>query len=308
MTNITHIQFHIGDFLSGVMHMDGAEIGAYTMMIMAHYQAGEAGLPDDDKKLMRITRTNPKVWKRIKDTVLEKFTLEDGFWKHHRIIDELAKVRSKAGPGRPKVPKESQDGIPKSDFEKPVSDSQVKNKSLKNKETEKTNHNPITNNHEDTNVSSLPIVPHGLQKSDAKSKSDRPPDRFAEFWRLFPPQRKGNKQKARSSWDKAIKENRATQEEMINGVRRYCNSDEVKRGYAKGAAAWINDDRWACDYDALPTPHSQQRPGQRGQNTIRSSGFVDTHAAAWSQVSSEHCEQKSWGGDGYEHGSSQNHL
>ena len=28
----------------------------------------------------------------------------------------------------------------------------------------------------------------------------------------------------------------------------YAQSDEVKRGYAKGAAAWLNDDRFNCVY------------------------------------------------------------
>ncbi|MAH03981.1 MAG: hypothetical protein CL561_00275 [Alphaproteobacteria bacterium] len=147
MTQVTHIQFHIGDFLSGVMHMDGAEIGAYTMLIMAHYQAGEKGIPDDDKKLKRITRCSGKVWNRIKDTVLEKFYLEDGFWRHKRVMEEIEKIRAKAGTGRPKQPQKKPLRDSKTDLEKPIKDSQEKNKSLKNKETEKTNHKPITNNH-----------------------------------------------------------------------------------------------------------------------------------------------------------------
>lgn len=147
MTQVTHIQFHVGDFLSGVMHMDSAEIGAYTMLIMAHYQAGECGIPDDEKKLKRITRCSGKVWNRIKDTVLEKFYLEDGFWRHKRVIEEIEKIRLRAGTGRPKQsqksPLRNSLTVPK----KPIEGTQEKNKPLKNKETQKTNLKPITNNH-----------------------------------------------------------------------------------------------------------------------------------------------------------------
>ena len=151
--SINYVQFHIGDFLSGVMHMDGAEIGAYTMLIMAHYQAGEKGLPDNDERLKRITKTNTKVWNRIKNVVLEKFENKNGFWTHDRVLKEIAIIRSKAGPGRPTKEDENPVGIPSSDLQKPSSDSLLKNKPLKNKETEKTNQEPITNNQYKKNTS-----------------------------------------------------------------------------------------------------------------------------------------------------------
>ncbi len=113
---INYVQFHIGDFLSGVMHMDGAEIGAYTMLIMAHYQAGLDGLPDDDARLKKITRTNGKVWNRIKDTVLEKFYLENGRWKHKRVIEELQKITSKSQNGTPQQTLKNQLRNPSTDI------------------------------------------------------------------------------------------------------------------------------------------------------------------------------------------------
>ncbi len=72
--------------------------------------------------------------------------------------------------------------------------------------------------------------------------------RFEEFWELYPRQRRGNKQKALRSYLKALKEDRATEEEIINGLQSYRISNEVKRGFAKGAAAWLSDDRWSNDY------------------------------------------------------------
>lgn len=80
-----------------------------------------------------------------------------------------------------------------------------------------------------------------------------PPDRFDEFWELFPRKRRGSREKAKQAYCKAINEQRATEENIINGVRAYQHSDEATKNggqFAKGCAAWLNDDRWTCDYSA----------------------------------------------------------
>lgn len=71
-------------------------------------------------------------------------------------------------------------------------------------------------------------------------------DKFDKFWEIFPRARRGNRQKALTAWRKAI--GRETPEAILTGLASYCKSDEVRRGFAKGAAAWLNDDRWACQY------------------------------------------------------------
>lgn len=76
------------------------------------------------------------------------------------------------------------------------------------------------------------------------------PKLFNEFWELFPRQRRGNKHKALKAYAKAI--GRATEEEIYEGTRRYAASDEVSRGWGKGAEAWLNDDRWSVDYSIAP--------------------------------------------------------
>lgn len=71
---------------------------------------------------------------------------------------------------------------------------------------------------------------------------------FEKFWKEFPKQRIGNKDKAYSAWKRAIKEKRTTEEEIIQAAKQYSQSEEVKRGYAKGCQAWINDDRFKVQY------------------------------------------------------------
>lgn len=92
LCGIITVPFHIGDFLSGTMHMDATEKGAYIMLLLSHYQIGDDGLPNDDKKLSRIAGVSMKTWARIKPTMREKFCVEGNFWKHSRVIDTLRKV------------------------------------------------------------------------------------------------------------------------------------------------------------------------------------------------------------------------
>lgn len=82
----------------------------------------------------------------------------------------------------------------------------------------------------------------------SKEKTYKKENRFDEFWILFPRQRRGNKEKAEHAYNRALKEKRATEDKIIAGVKNYGESEEVANGYGKGAAAWINDDRWSTDY------------------------------------------------------------
>ena len=86
------------------------------------------------------------------------------------------------------------------------------------------------------------------EKEIYKEKEKPYLDSFEEFWRIYPKQRAGSKEKAYKAFCKAIKEGRATPEKIIQATRYYSNSDEVKRGFAKGCAAWLNDDRFNNNY------------------------------------------------------------
>lgn len=84
---------------------------------------------------------------------------------------------------------------------------------------------------------------------ERKIKERRYTPEFDQFWAKFPKDRAGSKDKAFAAWGAAIK--RATSSEIILAVDGYASSDEVAKGYAKGAAAWLNDDRWTVAYRRL---------------------------------------------------------
>lgn len=89
---------------------------------------------------------------------------------------------------------------------------------------------------------------------------------FDEFFTSFPTQRKGNRDKAKSAYLKAIE--RSPPEAILTGLKSYLRSSEVKQGYAKGAAAWLNDDRWSVDYSITPNTPAQQQPYDNSRRMV----------------------------------------
>lgn len=90
-----------------------------------------------------------------------------------------------------------------------------------------------------------------IQKSVTYSQL-RPEDQdqiFCRFWELYPRQRRGSKQKAYKAWLSAQKRENITGQQILSTVEAYAKSDEVKRGYAKGCEAWLNDSRFLCNYE-----------------------------------------------------------
>lgn len=72
---------------------------------------------------------------------------------------------------------------------------------------------------------------------------------FDLFWSAYPKQRAGAKDKARSAFYAALKRHKELDGmQLVAKARQYAGSDEVARGYAKGAQAWLNDDRFLQDY------------------------------------------------------------
>lgn len=103
-------------------------------------------------------------------------------------------------------------------------------------------------------------------------------EKFDEFWGHFPKQRAGAKDRARIAWEKALRKSKP--DEIISGCMAYASSDEVKRGYAKGCAAWLNDDRWQNNYAIQPKEARNDNPNIPNANTQqrRRQSIVDSLA------------------------------
>lgn len=88
----TWMPLYIGDYLADTMHLTGGEHGAYLLLIMHYWRNGP--LPDDDKTLASISRTERKEWANdVGPVVRQFFSQKDGRLHHKRIDGELARAR-----------------------------------------------------------------------------------------------------------------------------------------------------------------------------------------------------------------------
>jgi uncharacterized protein YdaU (DUF1376 family) len=76
-----------GDYYADTGHLRTVEHGAYLLLI-GHYWCN-GSLPDDDRKLARITKMRIEDWKRIRPTVGAFF---GNGWRHARIEAELGRL------------------------------------------------------------------------------------------------------------------------------------------------------------------------------------------------------------------------
>jgi uncharacterized protein YdaU (DUF1376 family) len=87
-------------FIADTGHLTAQETGAYMMLLMVAWRSSECHLPDDDEKLARWARVDRRTWLRIKPTVMEFWTLRDGFWTQKRLSSERDIVSKRADVAR----------------------------------------------------------------------------------------------------------------------------------------------------------------------------------------------------------------
>ena len=95
MAALPYMPLYVADYLADAAHLTTLEHGAYLLLIMNYWQRGEP-LPNDDARLARIARLNPKEWARVRDTLSEFFEIGCNSWSHSRIDAELERVSAKS--------------------------------------------------------------------------------------------------------------------------------------------------------------------------------------------------------------------
>lgn len=106
------IQLNIQDFLSGTVHMDVSELGAYTCLLVALYNTKDNKLPNDDKRLSRICKCTPRKWASVKDVVLEKFVCKSDFIEHVRVQKEVRQYETLCTKNKANALKNKETGKP----------------------------------------------------------------------------------------------------------------------------------------------------------------------------------------------------
>lgn len=137
----------------------------------------------------------------------------------------------------------------------------------KNKIADDTNVLPQRNNQAETKAE-LENLKKLNKKSEPNLKPPKP-DLFEEFWQIYPKQRIGNKDKARAAFEAAVGRTNTPAEQILAKAKEYARSDEVARGYAKGAQAWLNDDRYLRNYTPTsPSGNTLQEARKAGMQVI----------------------------------------
>lgn len=82
------------------------------------------------------------------------------------------------------------------------------------------------------------------------------PTAFDLFWQAYPKYRIGNKDKARRAFEAAQKRTGISAEQLVAKAKEYAASEETNKDsgmFAKGAAPWLNDDRFLRAYAPAKT-------------------------------------------------------
>ena len=129
----------------------------------------------------------------------------------------------------------------------------AKQKSLKNKDFSKPMGTQPFNIEAEAEEEEEEIKKEYLEKKTEPALFEKPKPQkevmFEQFWAAYPKQRAGAKDKALSAYFAALKRHRElTALDLVSKAQEYAQSNEVARGYAKGAQAWLNDDRFLQDY------------------------------------------------------------
>jgi len=92
MTSAPYMPLYVADYLADTTHLTQAETGAYLLLLMAMWRSG-GKLPNDDAKLAKFSRSTARGWAAMRATIMEFFTIENGFISQRRLSAELAKYQ-----------------------------------------------------------------------------------------------------------------------------------------------------------------------------------------------------------------------
>ena len=102
-----------------------------------------------------------------------------------------------------------------------------------------------------------PVLPTEVPLK-AKLPSVATPDRFADFWSVYP--RRDDPGRAKIAWARAVK--KADPQAIIDGARRYASDRNREQQFTKHPTTWLNAESWANE--PLPDRSPPERAGSAG--------------------------------------------
>jgi uncharacterized protein YdaU (DUF1376 family) len=93
MAEFPHMRLWTADYLGDTTHLTTIEHGAYMLLLMTAWRSKAHCLPDDNLLLQQYTKTRANQWKRIRPRLEPFFEINNGFWFHMRMLDEIEAIR-----------------------------------------------------------------------------------------------------------------------------------------------------------------------------------------------------------------------
>ncbi len=82
---------YIGDYLADTSRLTTEQHGAYLLLLMDYWRSGK--LPNNDQVLAQICKLNPDAWSNAKAMLSQFFSIENGYWIHKRVEQEMADAK-----------------------------------------------------------------------------------------------------------------------------------------------------------------------------------------------------------------------
>lgn len=89
---------------------------------------------------------------------------------------------------------------------------------------------------------------NNISNNNTSNKKEIYKEKFEEWWSYFPKLRAGNKSKTFEKYIKAIEKDKLNPEWLLERVKEYAESKEVKDGYACGGERYFNDCKYNNQY------------------------------------------------------------
>ena len=225
MSEKPFMQLYVSDFIGDTLSLSTEEVGAYFLILMAMWNAG-GSLPDDDRKLSRVTRLSMKKWCALRPSLDGYFTPENGSISNGRLTREFQKATSKS---ESRASAGAKGGSAKAlkDNNAHLANATVLPCHLPE---------PYSNNlTSDTNVSSVSVGSdeptrafEGMDKvPSSKPKRAKPAysEAFEKFWGMYPKTPTMAKKEAWDVWRKMGDDDREDASKSMPAYVRYCRQN-----------------------------------------------------------------------------------
>lgn len=250
---------YVADYLGDTRHLTTEQHGAYLLLLMTLWRSG-GRLPNDPKKLARITGCNGSRWSRISEDVLEFFEVDGGEILNRRLMLELEKATEKSNQRALAGSLGGKATALKNNNPEPANAQQLARHSSESDIREKERKDIVVSVPEPTRVFEV-LVDEPEQGHDhpARPKPWEGDEAFAAFWSASTDQ--GRKRTSRAlvwpEWRRALKS--ASGPDLAAAMVRYVAGDEdAKRTGGPGLHLWLKAGRYehwltgAADPAALP--------------------------------------------------------